>query len=383
MNKILFVSQNILDKKLGASKALMEICEQFKNFGWQADIIGPDEVKDYLATNDLRSKNSYAEDLITYLEKEAGKYDIIDIDQKVFPTNRGELSHNTIFIIRSALFFLHFTYIKIEKSRKLKHVINRIRKNIVSEINLLRHNNQLRRSIYEDKYENADFINVLNSRDKKALELLGINPEKIYIFPTGIDKERRKKFDEIAQEERVKNNIAFVGTFDYRKGCLDIGRIFNYIKSQISDAKLTVLGAQGLFSTKKEVLDFFPKNIQSSIEVTMRYQPGDLPVLLKEQTVGIFPSYIEGFPFSPTEKMAAGVPVFAYDAPGPCDGLQKEYLVKRGDWQEMANRVVDFLNNKKDWEEKRLAVWKHSQQYDWEEISKRTSDTYLEILQNK
>ena len=76
-------------------------------------------------------------------------------------------------------------------------------------------------------------MNVSNSKDRIALNLISIDPDKVYVFPYGINNSQREKLNYWATRKRCKKNILFIGTFDYRKGCLDIVKIFDFVKKEL------------------------------------------------------------------------------------------------------------------------------------------------------
>ena len=47
------------------------------------------------------------------------------------------------------------------------------------------------------------------------------------------------------------------------------------------------------------------------------FEEADLPSLLADCAVALFPSYVEGFGLAVLEQLAAGLPTIAYDVPGP------------------------------------------------------------------
>ena len=82
------------------------------------------------------------------------------------------------------------------------------------------------------------------------------------------------------------------------------------------------------------------------IELISDYPPADLPRLLADCTVGVFPSYVEGFGLAVLEQLAAGIPTVAYDVSGPRDSLSDrlpEFLVPVGDIEAAARAVCRIL----------------------------------------
>ena len=73
---------------------------------------------------------------------------------------------------------------------------------------------------------------------------------------------------------------------------------------------------------------------------------GDLPALLADCSVGIFPSYVEGFGLAVLEQLAAGIPTVAFDAPGPRQILRDnggELLTSPGCADAIADRAAEIL----------------------------------------
>lgn len=85
----------------------------------------------------------------------------------------------------------------------------------------------------------------------------------------------------------------------------------------------------------------------SSVAVVSSFGAGDLPAILDGCRAGAFPSHLEGFGLAVIEKLAAGIPVIAYDVPGPRDVLgqvDERLLVGKGDVRTFAERVTWVLN---------------------------------------
>jgi glycosyltransferase involved in cell wall biosynthesis len=121
------------------------------------------------------------------------------------------------------------------------------------------------------------------------------------------------------------------------------------------------------------------------IQVVPRFQSDELPGLLSGATVGMLPSYVEGFPFSVIELLAAGTPVVAYDAPGAREtlpGVDGSLLVPRGDARTLGARIADAI-------ELEPAAYASlsgraadaADALRWEEIARETLDVYRERLE--
>ena len=85
----------------------------------------------------------------------------------------------------------------------------------------------------------------------------------------------------------------------------------------------------------------------ASVQCLATYDPAELPRLLADCTVGLFPSYVEGFGLAVLEQLAAGIPTIAYDVPGPSQILHSKrdlLLTPVGDAKTIAERALQILN---------------------------------------
>src|SRR5262249_39106222 len=156
--------------------------------------------------------------------------------------------------------------------------------------------------------------------------------------------------------------VAFVGTFDYRKGATDFPSLVSQVALAVPEVKFRLLGTTGLMKSADQVRAFFPARARRRMEVVPHYDPEALPELLAGPWVGVFRSYYEGFAFGVLEMLAAGIPVIAYDAPGPPMMLKREALVPPGDVGAMADKVIALLQGGSLLDAARLAARATAQQ---------------------
>lgn len=375
--KILFCSPTAISKELGAPKILIELTEELKQLGWDCKIISP---SDLAKSHTLKkySRLEYAKKLRQYLHEYAAEYDVIDYDHEHLPYPRTDFYNRTLFVARSALLVHHFANIKIPHTKKIK---SRIRSLVLGKFDELRARERLRRA--QKTVEEADLVNVLNKDDKQELIKAGIPDKKIIIFPNAISQTRRILFNAVSSVPPLEQKVAFVGTFDNRKGAYDFPVVVQHIINTVPKVNFCLMGTCGLYQTAQEVLSFFPKNLVSCIDVIPKFHPDELPELLSSCSVGIFPSYVEGFPFGVLEMLAASVPVIAYNSPGSPMMLPPEYLVPRGDTTAMGEKVIDLLTDTTKLATARIWAKNQSQQFCWQEVAKQTSKIYLEHWRKK
>jgi len=363
--RILFCSQTHLTTELGASKVLIELAEEMELLGWECTLVSPYHVAPHLS-----NEQDYPEHLRRYLIEHAGDYDVVDYDHHHLPFPRSEFPNRTLFVARSVLLWRHFLKISIPLERNLK---SRLR-SLVNARTQAKKKEAGRRSASTTVSE-SDLINVLNYDDRVALIEIGIPQEKIAVIPNGLSRLNRQLFDAISSTSTRDPKVAFVGTFDNRKGATDFPQIVEAVCQAIPAASFRLLGTG---RDEETVLGMFPRRMRSAIEVVPRYSPSELPGLLAPCSVGVFPSYIEGFGLGVLEMLAAGIPVVAYDSPGPPMMLPQEYLVPAGNTKALSDKVAGLLHNK-DWLAAARAWAKgRAQDFCWHRIAKETSAIYQE-----
>lgn len=365
-----------LKRELGCSKNLIELAEELEKLGWKCDLI--DDLYLLGAARPRNYSKPYSEALKKYLEKNSCDYDVILYEHTTLPYPRSVFSKKTLMVARPALLLFHLEKINIPIKKKLKtHVKDFLLCNPSQRT--------LKRNIANSliTLQQADLIQALNNDDKAEIISRGISPEKVIVVSNGIDKDRRVLFDKVSVVPPVDPKIAFVGTFDFRKGALDFPKIVNLISAFIPHVKFRLLGTSGLYRTEEEILKFFPKHLRKHLEITLSYPAHELPQLLSDCSVGIFPSYLEGFPFGILEMLSASISVFAYDVPGSSMMLDQEYLIPAGNFEALGNSVVKLLNNPQKLAQSRVQARERSRCFSWERTARELDVIYLKNLEKK
>jgi glycosyltransferase involved in cell wall biosynthesis len=374
--RILLCSPKPLKRELGCSKNLVELAEELEKLGWKCDLID-----DFYLLGSGRSRDSsrsYSEALRKYLEENSCNYDVVLYEHLTLPYLRSVFSEKALMVARPALLLLHLEKISIPIKKKLKtHIKDFLLCNPAQRM--------LKRNIANSliTLQQADLVQALNNDDKAEIISRGVVSEKVIVVSNGIDRDRRILFNKVSVNPPVDHKIAFVGTFDFRKGALDLPKIVNLISASIPQVKFRLLGTSGLYRTEEKVLEFFPKHLRRHLEITPSYPAHELPKLLADCSVGVFPSYLEGFPFGVLEMLSASIPVFAYDAPGPSMMLGQEYLMPVGDFEALGNSVVKLLNNPQKLAQSRMQARERSQYFSWERTARELDVIYLKNLEKK
>jgi glycosyltransferase involved in cell wall biosynthesis len=370
--KILFCSSTYLSEKLGASKAIIELAEELGQLGWECKLISPID----LVTEKIGNVyEKYAPALREYLHKYADQFDVIDYDHAYLPYDRTEFHPGTLFVARSVLLAHHFNHIRIPVERRLKPLIH----SLVFGINVKRKQRRVLDRAHKTLSE-ADLINVANFDDKARLLEWSIPNDKIIVLPYGISGARRPLFDAVPSDPPPKPKVAFVGTLDSRKGIRDFPSIVNRIIESVPDASFRLLGTGG---SEEGILSRFQKGLQGRLEVIPVYDPEKLPDLLSPCSVGIFPSYVEGFGFGVLEMLAASIPVISYNSPGPPMMLPFEWMVPCGDAMAMSTKVIELLVDHRRLIHARAEAKHRSESFNWQTIAQQTSKIYIERWQQR
>jgi glycosyltransferase involved in cell wall biosynthesis len=189
----------------------------------------------------------------------------------------------------------------------------------------------------------CDLLNVPNESERQALTHDDTVRASIVVEPYGLSDRFRAALAQAAAPvtERLRHQkICFIGTWSLRKGSRDWPRIVNAIRRQNPNAEFVFLGTMSDEQVVRAEL-----GVADSQRVTClpKYDANDLPALLAECTLALFPTYIEGFGLAVIEQLAAGLPTVAYDVPGPRQILPAELLTPPGDPEAMAARASEIL----------------------------------------
>lgn len=361
-----------LTRALGGAKVFVEIADAMRGIGWTVDLVGPETYAPGLDM--LRGREALgglAGSLRAYLRRHSGDYDVVDYSHEYLPFARTDFPSRPLFVARSVLLVQHLDRGLIPRSRSLRNLVG-----------ALLHGRSRRRDQHElvDRAQRtvkgADLVNVSNAADREELVRRGVADEKVVVLPYGLSDERMAALAGTRTGSSTTPVVAFVGTFDYRKGALDFAQIVARVRQDVPDVTFRLIGTQGLFSAERDVRRHFPRPLQSHIEVVPSFEPETLPGLLDGCSVGVFPSYLEGFGFGVLEMLAAGLPVVAYDAPGPPEMLPREYLVPPGDARAMGHAVAGLLRDPNRLKAAQAWAGRRAGDFRWVGVASRTADAY-------
>jgi glycosyltransferase involved in cell wall biosynthesis len=356
----------------------MELASAMESLGWQCSLASDEDIAPGIGqSHGMRKLHHFAEGLRDFVKRNASAYDVVDYEHVYLPYPREEFCDRTLMVARSVLLVHHFGRTRLPHYRRLRSYVGLV---VKGPRRYLEVNYTVRQA--DLTLRSCDLINLSNQDDRRELEARGIGGGKTVVIPYGLSRERAADFaGNRATVLPSEPRVAFVGTFGLRKGARELPEIVDRIVAEVPEAKVRLLGTRN--RRESEILGFFPRRVHSNLEIQIEFSPGDLPGRLADCSLGIFPSYGEGFPFGMLEMLAAALPVVAYDAPGAPMMLSPEYLVKRGDAAELSRKVTQLLTQPERLRSARAWAKARSADFSWERSAHATSDLYTEMVERR
>jgi len=341
--KILMVLHMPWQRNLGAGRVQLELAEEFRQLG---HVVEKFDSCDALQQADAASWGTplpFASLASAFVRANGSRFDIIDAHQGNLPETKASLGFSGLLVARSVgLYALYEEFLHAPAARPPAWKLRARWAHWAS----LRYERRLRPT-YQRSLEVCDLINLPNQDEFAYLRDRLQLGAKCVVFPFGLSAARRAALQAAAQpasERLARPELVFIGTWSGRKGANDWPHLLRDLKRRVPDLRCRFLGT-GLQAAK--VLSDLRLPPSPWLEIVPSYDSEQLPQLLATATVGAFPSYVEGFGFAVLEKLAAGIPTVAYDAPGPREMLQflpPDLRVPVGDWQQMSDRLVGLLH---------------------------------------
>jgi glycosyltransferase involved in cell wall biosynthesis len=362
--RILFATMCTPSLETGGSKTQLELAGELEKLGWRTDV---------LEASVARSRP----DLLQSLDVADWDLDHV-LERSLLPPTCLSVARIPIFCLRQRRpddwptpvpTLLHRPW---EALRGLLGRGDRFRW-------LARQQRQARRNLVQ-----ADLINPWNSRDMALLQRLGVAAERLVLLPPGLTDARRQALAAVAPPPPdAVPVLAMVSAFDFRKGALDLPRLFALLRRRHPRLRLRLLGTDGHHQGETAVRRRFPASLQAALDVVPRFRAHELPGLLDGVSLGVFPSYMETFGLGVIEQLAAGIPVLAYDVAGPCDTLPADWLVPAGQWRQLAVRASGLLEQLADPAAAaalRQRAQERCQPYRWCDLAHRWDAVYRQHL---
>jgi glycosyltransferase involved in cell wall biosynthesis len=377
--RILIVVNLPWDERLGAVRVWMELAKQWTSAGHivekfcLTDVFPQSARSGWLSSLRLVRFPRYA---ARYVRENGHRFDIIDALTGTLPFSRKQLGFEGLIVSRSV--GLYRSYEEFTRSIKRRWP-DQPRGKLLAPLFYSFITWKLAR-LSESSVRHCDLINVPNEEELTSLQETGVGNKPIIVQPYGLSQTDRAAFAAAAESSvtRLKNKeIVFVGMWSLRKGSRDWPNLIAGVRSVVPDAKFTFLGTM---TDDKTLYVDLELSTPDNIRHVPSFDPKELPKLLGAGTVGVFPSYIEGFGLAVLEQLAAGIPTVAYDVPGPRQILKSfsaTALVPAGDASALAARAIEILRTDlNSYERIRQESIAAAARYSWPEIAEATLRAY-------
>jgi len=226
-------------------------------------------------------------------------------------------------------------------------------------------------------YKFADKIICVSSDTQKILiDRYHLPYEKTLVIPNGIDLQL---FNRKRSETDEDKNILYVGRVDKRKGVDFLLRAMTHVNNVDPEITLYVVG-EG--KDRKRLQEYSESNNLPVIFLGS-LQDSQLQAIYEKVSAQIVPSIFEGFGISVLEGMAKGVPIIATNVDGIrtiVDHNHTGIMVPYGDERKMAETITTLLNNTLLCKDLIYNAHQELYKYDWNNIYKRTTDLYENIV---
>ena len=371
------------DPRLGATRVWFELSEQWKKAGHKIDKFCLSDA----FPNPTSSPSLYVWRQVMfpyraarYVRRQAAEFDIIDCLIGTLPFSKKSLGFGGLLVGRSIGLYLAYTDFTRSSRQRWR---DQPRGKFLGRLFYPFTSWLLRRSA-DRALAYCDCFNVPNEEERQALERR-CPGATIIVQPYGLNESERADLAKAAQPagaRLARREICFLGMWSVRKGSRDWPDIVRVIWNSIPDALFAFLGT---IMNEETVLRDLGLSPRESIRCVASYDPNNLPQLVGSCTVGLFPSYIEGFGLSVLEQLAAGIPTIAYDVPGPRHifggPASTQFLIPAGDIRAMVERAIEILRmNENDYAALSAKCRQIADQFQWEKIAADTIRDYREAL---
>ncbi len=340
--RILAVVNLPWDARLGASRVWMELTDEWTRAGHVVEKFCltdafPREA-DSSVIGTLRTA-WFPRHAAAFLRENASRFDVVDCLLGTLPFTKEELGFRGLLVGRSVgLYLLYDAFLRQVQQRWPEEPRGTFFGRIFHGLQERRFRRNSDRTL-----EVCDLFNVPNPDERDALaEAPGVCAPAV-VEPYGLSARFREELAGAGAPAATRlraRRICFIGVWSFRKGSRDWRGIMQAVWREQPDTEFLLLGTMFDEATVRADLGF-----DDTRRVTCRpkYDASELPTLLADCTLALFPSYIEGFGLAVLEQLAAGLPTIAYDVPGPRQILPADLLVPAGDSEKMAARAVEIL----------------------------------------
>ncbi len=232
----------------------------------------------------------------------------------------------------------------------------------------------------------ADLALLLNRPTLEyAVNNLGVEKQKTELIINGIPENfLNLPYEPLDINQNPVIQIAQIGTYIPRKGIQYSVPALNKILDRYPQVRVTFLGTQCLECPDVEqVYADFDINVRDRVTVIPRYPHAELPTLLKDHQIKLFPSTCEAFGMALVEAMACGLAPIVSATPGPMAIVTHEQngiVIEPRNAEAIENALEQLITNYDYLELLRRNAYNSAQRYSWMSIAQNTLTLYQKTL---
>jgi len=369
--RILLSIHHALDLDSGAPGTTLALGESLRELGQEVEYLSFDDMPVRLP--DRLAKIAYPPFVAARLARVAGEFDVIDAslgDTWIW----GRLSRRRrgpLLVCRShGLEHLYYEATAAQEARAGRPLSLRYRL----------YGGRWRLHEVAAALRSADLVFVLNERERDYVsERLGVAARRVRVTANGVSARlleagRRRPTPEDTQ------TIAHIGQCRPMKGVAQGAAALTRVMRERPAVRVSFFGA-GL--PAQEVTEQFPADLRERISVTERYRRNDLPALLADQAILLFPSLSEGFGKVALEGMACGLAPVASDLSSMRWLIGEDengLLVPPGDVDALEAALLRLLDDPELRRRLQIAARRRAESFSWDRIAQQRLDAYREVL---
>lgn len=179
------------------------------------------------------------------------------------------------------------------------------------------------------------------TRDKAIA--YGMNPNKIIVFPWGVDLEH---FSPKKENKQKKGFVLFCNrSWEERYGVDVLAHAFVKVAQQRDDVRLILLGGGSQGAKLRQI--FQRGGVDEFVTYGGQISQNDLPSWYHQADLYISPSHVDGSSVSLLEALACGLPCLVSDIPANKEWVTEHengWLFKDGDSNHLAEKILMALN---------------------------------------
>ncbi len=249
------------------------------------------------------------------------------------------------------------------------------------------HSFYLRRTFLSEIKNISKIITVSQSSKKDIIQLFSVPEDMIKVIYSGVGNifkpiNDRGVLNEKLQEYALtaKEFILYVGALNPRKNLIKLVHAYCELrKSSHIEHRLVIVGGKNRFYA---TIYTVAKNLglENDVVFTGYIPDDDLPYIYSGADLFVYPSFYEGFGFSPLEAMACGTPVISSNVSSiPEITEDAAILVNPNDVNDIAKAMQEVLTNKDLRKRMVHKALERASFFSWKKTAEKTLKVFEEV----